>query len=272
VVYLGWQDRTRFKSLLSDWNDTNSSIYAISVKDSQEISDIENWFIEEYSGWKTAQASITSDKEILKFSLLEMLVYDLGLKKFSEFERTLDALGNIKKIIIEQSLGNQAKAKDRVQYENNTQNLYLDSDIFQKSLIFENNITTILHAFLSDLKRLSKSNKILFIIKFRMALNYEFCSEFLNWLQDHFFHSTCKIPNIKIVIIMQEGLDNFTTLNDDHKCYIPTLNLEDIHEATKLITKHYEIFCTGVINPDTRTVEYKEFKRKLVLLTKLEND
>ena len=271
MVHLGWQDRDSYKILLSNWNNSDKSIFALSVNDSQEISDIENWFIEKYSGWKIAQASFTSDKEVLKFNLLEMIVYDLGLKNFTNYEHTLVNLESSNRIIISQSIGNQAKAKDGVKYENNTQSVYLASEIFHKSLIFENNVTPILYAFKKDLEVLSKNNKIFLCIKFRMVLADEFSQEFLNWFQDHFLYSISTIPNLKILTIIQGGLEKLTVIDDDQKCYIATLNIEDIHGATKLFTDHYEIFCAGVINPDTKTVEYKDFKRKLALLTKLEN-
>ena len=243
----GWLDRSNYKSQLSNWINTESSIFAISVNDSQELTDIDSWLKEEFSGWKTAQASFANDKEILKFSLLELLVYDLGLKNFYKFKRTLKKLDKNKRINAEQSLGNQAKSKEKVQYDKNVQNLYLESSIFQRSLIYENNITQILHAFISDLEKFSKDNKILILIKCRMDLGDESFSDFLNWLQDRFFYLTCRISNIKIVIFMQDGLGNFYTLNDDQICYLPSLNIEDIRETIELYTAHYKMILCCLI-------------------------
>lgn len=266
MLPLGWQDRVLHKQNLSKWLDIGAPVFAISVNDSQEIDDIEEWLRGKFEGGFITNAICTSDTEILKYEFLETMVYGLGEDKFKEFIKETQKTPILPPVSVAQSVGNDAKAKNEIEYENIYQNanIFMDSTLLQKQYYFEKNIFPLLVAFTKDVQNLAKKNKTLLIIKFR-KIEYEdkdIGSDFLVWLQEQFLSRMIPIKNLRVCIIFQGNINRLTKINDGQKLHLKSLNLQDILEATKEYFGGYEEFCNGVIDPDDNTVEYTVFKRK----------
>jgi hypothetical protein len=266
MLPIGWQDRKAHKKDLSKWLDMSPSIFAISVKDSQEVEDIDEWLKGRFDGGLVTSAIFTSDSEILKYELLEMLAYGLGVDKFVEFMKQTENIPALNPISISQSVGDGAKAKNEIEYENITQkaNIFFDGATLQQRYYFERNIFSILASFCKDIQKIADKNKTLLVIKFNKFGHEDkgTGSDFFIWFQEQFLSRMSQIQNLKVCIVFQGNIDRLTKINDGQKIHIKTLNLQDILEATKEHLAHHEEFCNGVIDPDSNTVEYNVFKRK----------
>lgn len=265
MLPLGWQDRKSSKSQLLTWLNASHPMFAVSVNDSQEINDIEEWLRVKFDDGLIGHATFAVDTEILKYALLEMIVFNLGEENFSEFIKETRSTPVLSPVTISQSLGDGARAKDEIDYEKNTQkiDIHLDSNLLQKQYYFEKNIFPLLNIFSKDVQRLAKKNKILFVINFKkIGENKDVGSDFLVWFQEQFLYKMSQIQDLKICVIFQGNIDRLTKINEGQKIHLQKLNLQDILEATKEHIIHHEEFCNGVIDPDNNDVEYRVFKRK----------
>lgn len=262
----GWQDRTIHKRDLSNWLDKTPPIFAISVNDSQEIEDIDEWLRGRFDGGLVTRATFTSDSEILRYDLLQTLAYGLGEENFTEFIKQTKNLPKPSPFAISQSVGEDAKAGHEIEYENISQSasIYLDGKLIQEHYFLERNIFPLLAAFNKDIQRISKKSKVLLVIKFNKFDNgdKDVGSDFFIWFQEQFLNRISAIENIKTCIIFQGNTERLTKINEEQKIHIATMNLQDILEATKEHLVHHEEFCNGMIDPDSNSVEYKVFKRK----------
>jgi hypothetical protein len=195
---------------------------------------------------------------------LEDLVYGLGEKNFNEFLKETQKTPTLSPISISQSVGNDAKAKNEIEYEkiNQKADVRIDGVLLQKQTYFEKNIYPPLNAFIRDIQKLTKKSKILLVIKFKKFELEDVGSEFLDWFQEHFVSRIGQIQNLTVCVIFQGNIDRLTKINDGQKIHLKTLNLQDIIEATKGHLNHHEAFCNGVVDADEKVVEYKTFKRK----------
>jgi hypothetical protein len=277
----GWQDRIIHKRDLSNWLDKTPPVFAISVNDSQEIEDIDEWLKGRFDGGLVARATFTSDSEILRYDLLQTLVYGLGEENFPTFIKQTKNLPKSNPFAISQSVGENAKAGHEIEYENISQNasIYLDGKLIQEHYFLERNIFPLLTAFSKDIQKVSNKSKVLFVIKFNKFYSGDknAGSDFFIWFQEQFLNRISTLDNIKTCIIFQGNTDRLTRINEENKIQITTMTLQDILDATKEHLAHHEEFCNGMIDPDSNTIEYHVFKRKFFvrmrkLIQEIQND
>ena len=262
-----WCDRKNYKEKFTDWLKDKKSI-VIGASDSQEIRDISSW-VREKATCKIGKAIYDSDVEIQRHILLEALTYDLGYKnKFPNFFELREKIkNNIKPLTITQITGHEIEAREDVHINGTSQvvnirdisNLKITPEVSR-----EMQANDLLDEFIKDLQSITSTSHILFLIQFGKEGFSKFSTDFKHWFLHIFCPKILLCENVKICVLNQGELNAFA--NFENACQeklTENLGFDDIMEETKNYIENYEAFCCGAIDPDTKSISYNEFKRKL---------
>ena len=262
MVFQVWQDRNIIKEELTNWLDSKFTSFVLSVQDSHEINDISEWVKIQNNNWLCAQAYFSTDTEILRSNLLEMLVFELGNENCPHYKTIKNNVSFSPNITTSQSFGDNIKAKN-VTFDNNTQINFINNEFVFKSIFYEKQINELLRGFITDLQNMTKQKRILLIIKFLHLGFSEIDSTFVDWFQNHFYYYTSRIRSLKILIIVQGDIDSLSVIDQKYKNKITTLNLTEISTATDGLFLGNREFCEGAIDAETEEINYGEFQKKL---------
>lgn len=227
-----WLDRKIFKEVLFFLLQKENYV-TLNIPDAREIEDVDYYIKSNFEkDHHIAYAVLNSSIVAKKFNMLQSLVDDLSLKV--KFNRYFDKVNffeesNLINIQLNQEIGTHIKANnvtisDVIQYP-----IHMERQLLKFNLK-EENINTILDAFISDLNNYGGNYPFLFIIKFLERGYSELDSEFKHWFKEVFIK---KIQSTVIVVILDQGKPDIRLKSNGHIDINETIAFSDLYDFLK---------------------------------------